>query len=68
MTMIAREVDDVLTVRITGKEDIATFKQAINRAMNVWDGAPWQMKELGDMITEGKLMQDYKKMYGGDKE
>jgi len=49
----------VATVRIVGDEDIALFQRLVNRALGTWDNAPAQIKEFGDMVTEGKILQDY---------
>lgn len=35
------------------------FKTLVNRALNVWDAAHPEMKELGDMLTHGRITQDY---------
>lgn len=54
----------VATVRIVGDEDIALFQRLVNRALGTWDNAPAQIKEFGDIVTEGKILQDYQ---GGNK-
>ena len=54
----------VATVRIVGDADIALFQQLVRRALNTWDNAPPQIKEFGDLVTEGKILQDYQ---GGHK-
>lgn len=41
------------------KEHAEAFKQLVNRAMNCWDRAPAELKEFADMVTEGKILQDY---------
>ena len=43
------------------EESLPSFTKAINRALNTWDDAPAEMKELGDMLTHGKILQDYNK-------
>lgn len=53
----------VATVRIVGDEDIALFQLLVRRALNTWDRAPQQVKEFGDLVTEGTILQDY----SGDK-
>jgi len=52
-----------LRIEIT-QESIANFTELINRALNCWDGAPEELKQLGDMITHGYITQDhsYKKI------
>lgn len=47
-----------MQVNITG-EQIEQFKTLVNRAMNTWDRAPAELKEFADMVTEGKILQDY---------
>jgi hypothetical protein len=73
MTMIYREInsqqpmtplgsEDVATVRIVGHVSIKLFKEMVQRANNCWDTAPVEMKEFSDMVTHGKLMQNYSEM------
>lgn len=40
-------------------ESISTFAQLVNRALNCWDSAPKEIKELGDMLTHGYITQDH---------
>jgi len=47
-----------LHISITS-ESIPLFKQLIDRALNTWDSAPKEIKELGDMITHGRITQDH---------
>lgn len=48
-----------LVIDIVGKDDIELFKVAMNRALNCWDRAPGHLKEFGDLVTEGKVLQNY---------
>lgn len=41
------------------EKDWKLFQQLVNRAMNCWDRAPATVKEFGDMVTEGKIQQNY---------
>lgn len=50
---------DTIVVVIT-KESIEPFKQLIQRGANLWPDAPAEIKEFADLITTGKVMQDYK--------
>lgn len=70
MTMVYRELpgqqyeigpdtEPSATVRIVGAESIALFKQMVRRANNCWDTAPAEMKEFSDVVTEGRILQDY---------
>jgi hypothetical protein len=43
------------------EESLPSFTKAINRALNTWDEASAELKELGDMLTHGKILQDYSK-------
>ena len=40
-------------------ESIEDFTKMVNRALNTWDEAPKDLKELGDMLVHGKILQDY---------
>jgi hypothetical protein len=40
-------------------ESIPNFNQLVNRALNCWDSAPPELKELGDMLTHGHIPQKY---------
>ena len=40
------------------EEDWQLFQQLVNRALNCWDRAPAKVKEFGDMVTEGKILQE----------
>lgn len=40
-------------------ESVPEFKQLVQRALNCWDDAPKDLKELGDMLTHGKITQDH---------
>lgn len=40
-------------------EDLAHFKEMVNRACNCWDKAPPVIKEFADKITTGQVLQDY---------
>ena len=52
---------EVLYIQILiDKNSLIAFKQLVNRAMNTWDRAPAELKVFADMITEGKVLQDYK--------
>lgn len=41
------------------QESLANFQQLVQRALNCWDSAPKELKELGDMLTHGYVTQDY---------
>lgn len=47
-----------LHIFISG-DDMNGFSDLINRGLNTWDRAPAAIKELGDLITNGKITQNY---------
>ena len=47
------------SVVATTAEDWALLQQVFQRATNLWPDAPASIKELADIITEGKPLQDY---------
>lgn len=46
-------------IRITRNNSMENFKIMVRRALNVWPDAPPEIKEFGDRLLEGKLLQDY---------
>lgn len=49
---------DGIHISIT-EESIPNFVQLVNRALNCWDTAPKEVKDLGDMLTHGYITQDH---------
>lgn len=47
-----------LKISVT-EESLPDFISLINRALNCWDTAPRELKELGDLITHGRVTQDH---------
>lgn len=41
------------------QESIPLLHQVMNRALNCWDTAPKDLKDLGDMLTHGRVTQDH---------
>ena len=41
------------------EDSIPVFMQLINRALNCWDWAPKEIKELGDLLTHDRITQDH---------
>lgn len=41
------------------QDSLPNFIALINRALNCWDEAPKELKDLGDMITHGRITQDH---------
>jgi hypothetical protein len=50
----------MLRLEITEEESLKNFIALVNRALNVWDRAPAELKELGDMLTHGYVTQHHK--------
>lgn len=50
---------DKIQLTLEDKEAIASFQELMNRALNTWDAAPPEWKELADRIEHGKSLQDY---------
>jgi hypothetical protein len=67
MTIVYRETPPematdgipIATVRITGTRDIEFFKQLVQRATNCWDNAPVSILEFADVVTVGRIQQNY---------
>ncbi len=51
---------DEIQLSVTTPNSLANFTQLVNRALNCWDEAPKELKELGDMLTHGRITQEYK--------
>ena len=41
------------------EESIRNFLTLVDRALNTWDSAPKELKELGDMLTHDRITQDH---------
>lgn len=58
---VSRDADgeiDNLQIGIT-KESLGRFTALINAGLNCADQAHPELKELGDMLTHGEILQDY---------
>lgn len=53
-----RQIVITLTEDVDCK-NITRFTEAMNRALNCWPDASPELKELGDMLNHGKILQDY---------
>jgi len=40
-------------------DSLPNFQQLLHRALNCWDSAPKELKDLGDMVTHGYVTQDH---------
>lgn len=49
----------VATVRIVGEKSIAEFQTLVRRSLNCWPDASAELKEFGDMVDHGQILQDY---------
>jgi alkylhydroperoxidase/carboxymuconolactone decarboxylase family protein YurZ len=47
-----------ISLLVTGGS-LERLKTLVDRALNTWDSAHPELKELGDMLTHGKVTQDY---------
>jgi hypothetical protein len=47
-----------LRIEVT-EESIKIFQALVQRALNCWDSAPKELKDLGDMLTHGYITQDH---------
>lgn len=50
---------ETIQINLSSEDSILAFKEAIQRALNCWPDAHPEMKELGDMLMHGKILQDY---------
>lgn len=48
----------LLRIEVT-EESLPDFISLINRALNCWDSAPKDLKDLGDLITHDRVTQDH---------
>jgi len=49
---------DGIHISVTA-ESIQNFIRLVDRALNCWDNAPKELKELGDMLTHSRITQDH---------
>ena len=49
---------DGIHISITA-DSLQNFNTLVNRALNCWDSAPAELKELGDMLTHGYITQTH---------
>lgn len=54
------EIDN-LHLSVT-EDSLPNFCALVDKALNCWDDAPAELKELGDMLTHGKVTQDHVKL------
>ena len=51
--------ENILIIVLT-QDSADNFKTLVNRALNTWADAPAELKEFGDILLEGKPLQNYK--------
>lgn len=64
MRVVAMFTDGKLSELALELKDAATinsFQQLLNRALNTWEDAPADWKELSDKMEHGKVLQNYTK-------
>lgn len=52
-------IEPIISVIITGAEDVAAFEKLISRGISSWDQAMPQIKVAADEIRFGKAQQNY---------
>lgn len=61
--VIRNEGEPIQGLHVSVTDDsLHNFVCLINRALNCWDNAPKELKDLGDMITHGRITQDHTKI------
>lgn len=48
-------------IHIRDAESWKSFQELIQRGANLWPDAPPEIKEFADLVTNGQIMQDYKR-------
>lgn len=48
-----------ITLKLDDEQSLKEFRELVNRALNCWDQAPKDLKELGDILTHGRITQDH---------
>jgi hypothetical protein len=41
------------------ESSLLMFQELVNRALNCWPDAPKELKDMGDMLTHGRITQDH---------
>jgi len=50
---------EAFVILVDSPESIENFKQLIQRGANLWPDAQPEIKEFADLITNGRIFQDY---------
>lgn len=48
-----------MQINFDSNESFVAFSEMVRRALNCWPDAHPELKELGDMLMHGKVLQDY---------
>lgn len=59
ITLHFYEEGSSMSLFIEGAAEVAAFKELVQRGSNIAPDAPASMKILADLVTNGKVMQDY---------
>lgn len=51
--------ETAIVVFALGEKSIASFRELVQRGANLWPDAPAEIKEFADIITNGKVQQQY---------
>lgn len=60
-TRVSRNPDNTIAeihLSVTA-DSLPNFQALVDKALNCWDSAPAELKELGDMLTHGRITQDH---------
>jgi hypothetical protein len=49
-----------IIIEVEGDASIRQFQELVQRATNLWPDAHPEVKEFADIVTEGRVLQDYK--------
>lgn len=50
---------DSMIITIRSEHDLRDFRELVQRGANCWSDASPRIKEAADLITNGKVLQDY---------
>lgn len=56
--------EPMLFVTVYGEASIKEFKELVQRGTNLWPDASPDIKEFADLVTNGRVLQDYRAQAG----
>jgi hypothetical protein len=59
ISAINSEEGQYFEICIQGVEMVDAFREMVRRSLNCWPDAHPALKELGDMLEHGRILQDY---------